>query len=72
MYQRKLWAESEQESIEAVKAAGVEVHYPEKEAFAETVQSMYEEYKSDEVITGLVNRIRDLQDKPGQQTEGTE
>ena len=60
--QRKLWAEAEQESLEAVKAAGVEVHYPEKDAFAKSVEEMYEEYESDDMIMDLITRIRKLED----------
>ena len=35
--QRRLWLESERESLEAVQAAGVQVSYPDKTLFSETV-----------------------------------
>lgn len=58
VHQRVLWAESEKESLEAVAAAGVEVIYPDKEPFIETVSSLYEEYESDPEIKDLIVKIR--------------
>jgi tripartite ATP-independent transporter DctP family solute receptor len=62
VHQRVLWAESEKESLEAVKAAGVEVLYPPKEPFAKTVQSLYKEYESDDVIMSLIRQIRNIEE----------
>ncbi len=56
--QRKLWAQSVEESIKAVKEAGVTVIYPDKEPFAEKVEDIYEMYKEDEVLYDLIQRIR--------------
>jgi tripartite ATP-independent transporter DctP family solute receptor len=59
--QREYWAESEKESLEAVRKAGVEVLYPPKEPFAESIQSMYKEYEADPEIRDLITRIRNLE-----------
>jgi tripartite ATP-independent transporter DctP family solute receptor len=57
-YQRVLWKEAEEEALAAVREAGVEVIYPEKEPFAESVESMYEEYRSEGQVYELIQRIR--------------
>ena len=57
--QRELWAKSEKESIDFVKAAGVTVSYPNKEPFAEKVQELLESYRDDEKIYDLITRIRE-------------
>ncbi|MEL4308869.1 TRAP transporter substrate-binding protein [Joostella sp. CR20] len=56
--QRKLWAASEKEALEAVQKEGVEVIYPDKEPFAEEVQSIYDEYKNDKEIYALIQQIK--------------
>lgn len=56
--QRKLWAQSVEESLKAVKEAGVTVIYPDKEPFAEKVQGIYDSYKDDELLYDLIQRIR--------------
>ncbi len=59
--QRVLWEASEQEAMEAVQAAGVEINYPEKEPFQDDVQSVYEAFKSDKKLYSLIQRIRAVQ-----------
>lgn len=66
IHQRVLWAESVKESLDAVRAAGVEVHYPDKAAFAESVRSMYADYEGEPEIVDLIRRIGELE------IEGTE
>ncbi|EIJ37349.1 tripartite ATP-independent periplasmic transporter solute receptor, DctP family [Galbibacter orientalis DSM 19592] len=56
--QRKLWAKSEKEALEAVQKEGVEVIYPDKEPFAEEVQSIYDAYKSNKEMYSLIQEIR--------------
>ena len=58
VHQRKLWAESEKESLEAVAEAGVEILYPPKEPFAATVVSLYREYEAIPDLMDLIRRIR--------------
>ena len=57
-HQRMLWAESEQESLERVKEAGVTVIYPDKEPFMEAVQPLFESFKSNEQLYSLIQRIQ--------------
>ncbi len=57
-HQRDLWAASEQESLERVIEAGVNVIYPEKEPFMEAVQPFLESFKSDEQLYSLIQRIQ--------------
>ena len=57
-YQRKLWAESEKEALDAVQAAGVEIIRPDKTSFVEMVGSIYGQYQKDPEISGLIQAIR--------------
>jgi len=56
--QRRLWMESEQESLEAVKAAGVQVSYPDKSPFSEMSKSVAEEYGKDPLIKSFIDKIK--------------
>ena len=60
--QRKLWADSEKESLEIVQEAGVTITYPDKEPFAEMVVDLLDSYKDNELIYGLINRIRSVEE----------
>ena len=57
-YQRELWIQSENESLQAVIDAGVEVIYPEKILFQEATQSLYSAFKKDPEMAHLIERIR--------------
>lgn len=59
--QRVLWEASEQEAMEAVQAAGVEVNYPEKEPFQEEVQTVYEDFRDNEKLYSIIQRIKAVQ-----------
>ena len=59
--QRKLWAESEKESLKIVQEAGVEVIHPAKEPFAEKVIPLLESYRDNERLYDLITRIREVQ-----------
>ena len=58
LYQRRLWAESERESLAAVAAAGVEILRPDPAPFAEKVADLYAEYQRDPALSELIERIR--------------
>ncbi len=60
-YQRELWAKAEQEALEAVKKAGVEVINPDKSKFQKKVAGMYENYKDENEIYNLINRIQKVE-----------
>lgn len=55
--QQKLWTASEQEAMEVILEAGVEVIRPDKTLFAKKVEAFYEGLKSDEVLHPLIERI---------------
>jgi len=57
-YQRKVWAAAETEALEAVKAAGVKINYPDKSPFADKVAGIYERYKDDPEIYELIQQIQ--------------
>ena len=58
-YQRKLWAASEKEALEAVKKEGVVITRPDKSTFKEAVKSIYDDYKENTEIYGIINRIQE-------------
>lgn len=59
--QRKLWEESESESLRELEKAGVEISYPDKEPFAKRVEGMYDAFKNDPVVYPLIQKIQALQ-----------
>ncbi len=61
IYQREIWAEAEEEALETVQEAGVEVIRPDKEPFQEKAQSIYEEFeKSEPEFFELIQRIQNV------------
>jgi tripartite ATP-independent transporter DctP family solute receptor len=56
--QRRLWLKSEIESLEAVKAAGVKVSYPNKSNFAEISSSVSDQYAQDPLIKSFIDKIK--------------
>lgn len=60
-YQRKLWVEAEQESLDIVTAAGVTVTRPDKTLFAAKTKSLLDEYKDDEEMYALIQQIQATQ-----------
>jgi tripartite ATP-independent transporter DctP family solute receptor len=61
VYQRELWAKSEEEALQAVQQAGVKVIRPEKSIFKEKVVSMYEDYRDNQTIYKLIERIQNTE-----------
>ena len=59
--QRELWAASEKESIDAVKAAGVEVVYPDKSEFRERTKDIQNTFKDSPEMMKLINAIKSQQ-----------
>ncbi len=55
-YQRKVWKESSDRALAEVQKAGVEVIYPEKAPFQESVKEMHESYKGT-TIYDLIEKI---------------
>jgi tripartite ATP-independent transporter DctP family solute receptor len=58
-YQRKLWTEAEENDLKIVQEAGVQVTYPDKEPFRESVQSIWNEYEDTE-IGELIKKIQEV------------
>jgi tripartite ATP-independent transporter DctP family solute receptor len=57
-YQKELWKESVRESLSAVREAGVEILYPDKQPFVEAVESMHDSYKGTPLYD-LIQAIKD-------------
>ncbi len=57
-FQRKVWAESVKESLQKVQEAGVEIIYPDKEAFSREVTPLHESYKDQPELYDLITRIK--------------
>jgi tripartite ATP-independent transporter DctP family solute receptor len=58
-YNRRIWKQSEQASLEKVKACGVTIIQPPKEPFQEAVQSMWKKYENTDLGT-LIQQIKDI------------
>lgn len=62
VYQHKLWKEAEQEALEEVEKAGVEVSYPDKSLFEEKSESMLKALKQkDEHLYQLAQQIKKVE-----------
>jgi tripartite ATP-independent transporter DctP family solute receptor len=64
VHQRELWIESERYALQKVEEAGVQIIYPDKAPFIELVQPLYDAFRSDERLYGMIERIRELQISP--------
>lgn len=60
VYQKKLWKESTMQSLNAVEEAGVQIIYPNKDAFIEKVQPMMEEFKEEKAVYELIQNIKNV------------
>ena len=58
VYQKKLWKQATEEALLEVQKAGVSIHYPDKTVFAERVQPLYEEYRTQERLYRLIREIQ--------------
>ena len=61
VYERKLWAEAERASLEAVAKAGVEIIRPDKEPFRKMSEPIYTQYESNSRLNTLIKRIQAVQ-----------
>lgn len=59
-YQKKVWQQSTQDSLDAVRAAGVEILYPDKAPFVKAVQPMHDSYKGTPLYD-LMQEIKNIQ-----------
>ncbi len=58
--QRDYWSESEKESLEAVKAAGIEIIEPDISTFAEETKQILEEFKQNPDLKDLITKIEKI------------
>ena len=54
-----LFIQTDVSNFDEVQAAGVEVMYPDKTPFQDTVQSLYEEYRGTDLYD-LIERIKEM------------
>ena len=60
-YQRVLWAEAETEALWAIEASGVKIIRPDKKAFSEMTDRVYDNYREDPKLYELIQQIRAVQ-----------
>ena len=60
VYQRKLWQEAEQEALDAVVAAGVEIIRPDKKPFIEETAPILEQYRDQPEVYRIIQRIIEM------------
>jgi len=58
-HQKKLWKEATERALEEVQEAGVKIYHPEKSAFIEKVEGIYEDYQNQPRLYDLIQRIRE-------------
>ena len=58
LYQKKLWAKSEEEALDGMRKAGVTIIHPDKEAFRKKVAPMYDKFKEDPVMKKTIEAIQ--------------
>ena len=61
LYQRELWQKAEQEALDAVKEAGVEVIIPDKTLFSEKTKTLFEAYADQPEKFKLIQEIQAVQ-----------
>ncbi len=60
-YQRKLWLVAENEALEAVKKAGVEIIYPDRTLFADKIKDSFDKYKEDKEFYQMIKDIQAIE-----------
>jgi len=58
IYQRILWLEAENEALEAVQKAGVEIIRPDKTLFSDKIKASFEKYKEDPEFYKMILEIQ--------------
>ncbi|MGB5498356.1 MAG: TRAP transporter substrate-binding protein [Maribacter sp.] len=57
-YQRELWQVAEEEALEAVRKAGVEIIRPDKTLFSDKLKDVFEQYREDKAFYKLIKDIQ--------------
>lgn len=58
--QRKYWSQSEQESLEAVREAGIEIIEPDLKSFQEATRPILNEFRENDELRPLIDKITRL------------
>ena len=58
--QKRLWKEATQQALSEVQKAGVRIHYPDKAPFMDSVGPLYEGYRDQPALYGLITEIREM------------
>lgn len=58
VYEKKIWHEAEMEALTKIKEAGVQIIEPDKEAFRELVQPLYQAYEENPEMKKLIEEIQ--------------
>lgn len=59
--QLRLWRAATREALDAVRAAGVEIVYPDKTPFVDAVDTIYAPYRADPELSAIIDHVRDLE-----------
>jgi tripartite ATP-independent transporter DctP family solute receptor len=59
-YERKIWAEAEQDNLKSMQDAGVKVIHPDKQPFRDSVKSVWVEFEGTD-IGELIKQIQEVQ-----------
>jgi TRAP-type C4-dicarboxylate transport system substrate-binding protein len=59
--QKELWAEATERALAEVRAAGVQIHYPDKSLFEARIGSLYDEYRDQPAVFNLIRAIREVE-----------
>ena len=57
-YQRKIWKEDVEKNLASARAAGVTIHYPDKQPFVDKVKAMHQSYEGT-AVGDLLTRIKE-------------
>jgi len=58
--ERQLWAKAEENALNKIKEAGVNITYPDKKPFADKVSSIFDSYQSQPELYQLIQRIQNV------------
>jgi tripartite ATP-independent transporter DctP family solute receptor len=58
--QKKLWREATERALSEVRKAGVRIYHPDKSPFMERVGRLYEGYRDQPILNGLIREIQEV------------
>jgi tripartite ATP-independent transporter DctP family solute receptor len=60
-YQKKLWRLATKRALEEVEKSGVKIYNPDKKLFRDEVGSIYDEYRAQPELFGIIQKIKAVQ-----------